>query len=148
MHLETLKNSIQNEGAFAAALETLKASKPARTFPGRSPRGRRSPEHVLQRYNLPGSISAWAEEPYARKSNALSCGVDLRVGGGASFDVSLTFEDKGRSPRGRRSPRLCIVAKHSAGSISAWAEEPNPFLRGQMFSGVDLRVGGGARAEG
>ena len=39
----------------------------------------------------PGSIPAWAGEPYGQRRNLLAIRVHPRVGGGASGDILTTF---------------------------------------------------------
>ena len=107
---------------------------------GRSPRGRRSLYPLVLNDARSGSISAWAEEPApawtAAASDRVDCGawaeepscralaasserVDLRVGGGACLAVGLRDENRGRSPRGRRSQSNWCGGCPSCGSISA-----------------------------
>ena len=84
---------------------------------------RRSHEHYEVGQRLGGSISARAEELKPEFPADGTCGVDLRVGGGA------------RSAKCGSCP---------CGSISAWAEEPGRRACRRPASRVDLRVGGGA----
>ena len=51
---------------------------------GRSPRGRGSPELRVAGVDPLGSIPAWAGEPLPQQRAPAQCGVDPRVGGGAS----------------------------------------------------------------
>ena len=58
---------------------------------------------------------------------------------------SFSILKVGLSPRGRRSHRLPHFANFRAGSISAWAEEPELATSLITEMRVYLRVGGGAR---
>ena len=92
-----------------------------------------------------GSISAWAEEPCLISVSVARTKVYLRVGGGAAISYPRRLFQAGLSPRGRRSRNRVFRARRLAGSISAWAEEPNIAVARLVKWGVYLRVGGGAR---
>jgi len=111
---------------------------------GRSPRGRRSQLVEAAALDDLGSISAWAEEPGAKRHAHDRTRVDLRVGGGAAVGATWAEQIKGRSPRGRRSHGGALSISRLTGSISAWAEEPSRDERADARGRVDLRVGGGA----
>ena len=91
---------------------------------GLSPRGRRSRFPRKPEIPVPGSISAWAEEPYVVNNCLLTFRVYLRVGGGARTLFEMPRTTEGLSPRGRRSQCVYLFITISLGSISAWAEEP------------------------
>ncbi len=112
---------------------------------GRSPRARRSLERANGDPLGQGSISACAEEPAGFSGPAGSARVDLRVRGGAGAVGGYGFDDRGRSPRARRSHELVAPITDGNGSISACAEEPGSLVTLLARVKVDLRVRGGAQ---
>ena len=111
---------------------------------GRSPRGRGSRDKVIVKQRGLGSIPAWAGEPRADQGFVEACGVDPRVGGGASPKQAKSTGLSGRSPRGRGSLVEFPVGEFRQRSIPAWAGEPIRPCGLPWPAWVDPRVGGGA----
>ena len=103
---------------------TNSSSSQKNTHGGLSPRGRgnRPVEELLnQRLR---SIPAWAGEPYTRQIRGSSLAVYPRVGGGTEGGRRQGHKDDGLSPRGRGNLEGCKLQIRLAGSIPAWAGEP------------------------
>ena len=71
---------------------------------GLSPRGRGSQHRRRGHEHRPGSIPAWAGEPFVRIALYALAGVYPRVGGGAYHIGPAPKGEQGLSPRGRGSP--------------------------------------------
>ncbi len=115
---------------------------------GASPRGRRNPRGPSAVIDPARCISAWAEEPAARRDRPRSGRVHLRVGGGTTTASTVAGNLVGASPRGRRNRRSMPFGGRSAGCISAWAEEPTLPFYDALIGEVHLRVGGGTPMTG
>ena len=115
---------------------------------GLSPRGRGSLIAVRLSFVGSGSIPAWAGEPAATASRMIVARVYPRVGGGAVPATPITAATAGLSPRGRGSLTPATATHLAAGSIPAWAGEPNSQWDEYERHGVYPRVGGGANEYG
>ena len=111
---------------------------------GPSPRGRGSPASTPQRTSYQRSIPAWAGEPRVLDVWRQVAAVHPRVGGGAMLRVDAAENLMGPSPRGRGSRLLERPAISLAGSIPAWAGEPQKAVGASGLVRVHPRVGGGA----
>ena len=111
---------------------------------GPSPRGRGSPQRLVERGLQAGSIPAWAGEPSTTSSATARARVHPRVGGGAYVVTGLPAGVTGPSPRGRGSPPVGGGGHHAGGSIPAWAGEPRRRRSRRGSPRVHPRVGGGA----
>ena len=93
-------------------------------FEGLSPRGRGNHKDVSSRSLLPRSIPAWAGEPLDKRLERHGFGVYPRVGGGTGLLRIGDVAARGLSPRGRGNHLLAENVGFGAGSIPAWAGEP------------------------
>ena len=110
---------------------------------GLSPRVRRHLSLVGRHHPQGGSISACAEAPEPRGRARLYGGVYLRVCGGTSSLMWITYSSGGLSPRVRRHPSSVRCWLVLIGSISACAEAPGRVARFEVGWRVYLRVCGG-----
>ena len=111
---------------------------------GLSPRGRGSRGYRPSTPPPPGSIPAWAGEPFQAARPGSASRVYPRVGGGALRVARPEVRDGGLSPRGRGSPKNVAPSSVWTGSIPAWAGEPRWAVRAWSPIRVYPRVGGGA----
>ena len=93
-------------------------------FRGLSPRMRGNPRHGEPQRGFPRSIPAYAGEPTCRRSWARATTVYPRVCGGTSHEALLPVPIPGLSPRMRGNRRRCRPRRRPAGSIPAYAGEP------------------------
>ncbi len=112
-------------------------------FPGPSPRGRGNPKAQNDLWLYIGTIPAWAGEPCSPQAASIGLGDHPRVGGGTDLARNSDGSVKGPSPRGRGNPNRLNGCSAGAGTIPAWAGEPNTLL--SQFIGLrdHPRVGGG-----
>ena len=135
---------------------------------GLSPRGRGNLDLSQLNTSLPGSIPAWAGEPYSAASTQKGAEVYPRVGGGTPLHLHRVHDIYGLSPRGGGtrqanrnfqhptglSPRGRGNLLHSMplsaaqGSIPAWAGEPVATIGDYPLQWVYPRVGGGTVVSG
>ena len=92
-------------------------------FCGLSPRGRGKLPVSANRWELRGSIPAWAGETLTPPLGKSFAGVYPRVGGGNDGGVGHADDMGGLSPRGRGKHRHPPAADHAKRSIPAWAGE-------------------------
>ena len=111
--------------------------------PGLSPRGRGNHGHERGRCSVPGSIPAWAGEPWLTAWSTVPATVYPRVGGGTCKIGKRHHHDGGLSPRGRGNHGCANDDCATEGSIPAWAGEPGAGLGLVRLHGVYPRVGGG-----
>ena len=91
---------------------------------GLSPRGRGNLRMGGIFHALHGSIPAWAGEPVSPTTSGHESPVYPRVGGGTPRPVQIETPSVGLSPRGRGNLSGRGVRFAGAGSIPAWAGEP------------------------
>ena len=97
---------------------------------------------------IPGSIPAWAGEPWCKRSRRPIPRVYPRVGGGTGGGVLNAKEVCGLSPRGRGNHCYPPPNNNRGRSIPAWAGEPldaDPLADPKE---VYPRVGGGTGHRG
>lgn len=109
----------------------------------RSPRRRRNARRVRLFAEGGETTSALAEELPSHKVPARLSGVNLRAGGATKQAKDLGATTQGRYPRGRRNRGLPQCGPSSAGTTSAWAEEPRKAFRRHWSMRDDFHVGGG-----
>ena len=139
---------------------------PPLTLAGLSPRGRGNQATIPLPHCKPGSIPAWAGEPYVILGPPLPTGsipawagephteahprvrlkVYPRVGGGTHENFPEGYDRLGLSPRGRGNHLGELVAVDAERSIPAWAGEPCCQWPTLLGLGVYPRVGGGTVA--
>ena len=91
---------------------------------GLSPRGRGNRRGVLERAEPPGSIPAWAGQPYGHGDDAVLRTVYPRVGGATGEIITQIITPIGLSPRGRGNPDPELSDAMIERSIPAWAGQP------------------------
>ena len=91
---------------------------------GLSPRGRGNRGRKTTAGPRPGSIPAWAGEPYPPLRFPPTTAVYPRVGGGTWSRAARYSTSCGLSPRGRGNLHRTFPTVFEAGSIPAWAGEP------------------------
>ena len=116
---------------------------PTTTHIGLSPRGRGNPSPISISSSLYRSIPAWAGEPKSPSDTTIVEKVYPRVGGGTGLCPPVQVGNIGLSPRGRGNRQLLPHAGVDAGSIPAWAGEPQMRRRWPSSWAVYPRVGGG-----
>ena len=122
---------------------TLSMSSMGMSMAGLSPRGRGNLFRESPYIASPGSIPAWAGEPFSRCSGRWPVRVYPRVGGGTLPPILSFPSIIGLSPRGRGNlnfPNLVIPIDRS---IPAWAGEPGRARESFPMEWVYPRVGGG-----
>ena len=94
-------------------------------------------------FRLPGSIPAWAGEPWRAAAECRPAQVYPRVGGGTSEAQRSAVVAEGLSPRGRGNRHVSAATFLGARSIPAWAGEPTILDIQEDIYRVYPRVGGG-----
>ena len=122
---------------------TIPIPRASSTAAGLSPRGRGNLLPSKGRPLPSRSIPAWAGEPSTYRFSLPSIAVYPRVGGGTRSIARINRVVIGLSPRGRGNPSAAFLFSLAAGSIPAWAGEPDPRRPPNDSGSVYPRVGGG-----
>ena len=112
-------------------------------FAGLSPRMRGNPRQPPAARGRPGSIPAYAGEPTRQASGCPMMRVYPRVCGGTPNYDTVALADTGLSPRMRGNLLQPPLQLHNAGSIPAYAGEPQATASTRTARRVYPRVCGG-----